>query len=180
MEEVDKINNEFPENTETIDTNHLDDLNKKSSVTKRKKIDIRSTLKQLIDLTFTTNEEHEMIKLDQDVNDLLTKFRNIICTNGINLLTKEETKKKKKVIKRCDAAFNCEIPPPQKRKHPFSKRVGSVADMMVQFYRAKIALADESEEKKEVTNIEIDGDVQSSEGCYTCSVFYVCLVVPSF
>ena len=55
-----------------------------------------------------------------------------------------------------------------------------MADMMVQFYRAKIALADESEVKKEVTNIEIDGDVQSSEGCYTCSVFYVCLVMPSF
>ena len=27
VEEVDKVNNEFPENTETIDTNHLDDLN---------------------------------------------------------------------------------------------------------------------------------------------------------
>ena len=39
-------------------------------------------------------------------------------------------------------------------------RVGSVADLMVQFYRAKIALADESEEKREVTNIEIDGDDQ--------------------
>ena len=35
-----------------------------------------------------------------------------------------------------------------------------MADLMVQFYRAKIALADESEEKREVTNIEIDGDDQ--------------------
>ena len=137
-------------------------------------------MKQLIDLTFSTNEEHVIIELDQDVNYVLTKFRSIICTNGINLLPKEETKKKKKVIKRCDSAIICEIPPSKKRKHPFSKRVGSVVDMMVQLYRAKIALADESEEKKEVTNIEIDGDVQSSEGCYTCSVFYVCLVMPSF
>ena len=31
---------------------------------------------------------------------------------------------------------------------------------MVQFYRAKIALTDKSEEKREVTNIEIDGDDQ--------------------
>ena len=69
---------------------------------------------------------------------------------------------------------------PPKKKHPFSKRVGSVADMMVQFYRGKIALADESKEKKEVTNIKIDGHVQSSEGCYSCSVFYVCFVMPSF
>ena len=137
-------------------------------------------MKQLIDLIFTTNEEHVIIKLDQDVNYLLTNFRSIICTNGINLLPKEETKKKKKVIKRCDTAINCEISPPKKRKHPFSKRVGSVADMMVQFYRAKITLADESEQKKEVTNIEIDGDVQSSESCYTCSEFYVCFVIPSF
>ena len=37
MEEVDKTNNDFPENTETIDTNQLDDLNIKPSVTKRKK-----------------------------------------------------------------------------------------------------------------------------------------------
>ena len=39
-----------------------------------------------------------------------------------------------------------------------------MTDMMVQFYRAKIALADESKERKEVTNIEIDGDDQLCEG----------------
>ena len=48
----------------------------------------------------------------------------------------------------------------QTSKHFFSKTVGSAADLMVQFYRAKIALTDESEEKREVTNIEIDGDDQ--------------------
>ena len=160
VKEVDKLNNNFPENTETIYTNHRDDLNMKTSVTKRKKINIRSNLKQLIDLTFTTNEEHVIIELDQDVNYLLTKFRNIICINGINLLPKEETKKKKKAIKWCGTTINCEIPTPKKRKQPFSKRGGSVADMMVQFYGAKIALADESEERKEFTVIEIDGDDQ--------------------
>ena len=35
----------------------------------------------------------------------------------------------------------------QTSKHFFSKTVGSAADLMVQFYRAKIALTDESEEK---------------------------------
>ena len=34
MEEDDKTNNDIPENTETIDSNHLDELNIKSSVTK--------------------------------------------------------------------------------------------------------------------------------------------------
>ena len=135
-------------------------------------------MKQLIGLTFTTNEGHVIIELDQDVSYLLTKFRNIICTNGINLLPKEETKKRKKVIKGCDATINCEITPPKKRKHPFFKTVGSVADMMVQFYRAKIALADESEERKEVTNIKMVGDDQLCEGCYACSVFYVCFFMP--
>ena len=53
-----------------------------------------------------------------------------------------------------------------------------MADMMVQFYRAKIALTNESGERKEVANIEIDGDDQLCEGCYACSVFYVCFVVP--
>ena len=61
-----------------------------------------------------------------------------------------------------------------KRKHPFPERPGSVADMMVQFYRAKMVLADKSEEKKEVTDIEIDDDDdQSCEGCCTYSVFYM-------
>ena len=50
--------------------------------------------------------------------------------------------------------------------------------MMVQFYRAKIGLADDSEERKEVTNIEIVGDDQLCEGCYVCSVFYVCFFMP--
>ena len=122
-------------------------------------------MKQLIDLTFTTKEEHVIIEFDQDVNYLLTKFRNIICTNGINLLPKEEIKKRKEAIKRWDTTINCEIPPPKKRKHPLSKRVGSVTDMMVQFYRAKIAFADESEERKEVINIEIVGDDQLCESC---------------
>ena len=48
-----------------------------------------------------------------------------------------------------------------------------MADMMVQFYRAKIALADESEEKREVTNIEIEGDDQLCEGRYACLVFFM-------
>ena len=53
-----------------------------------------------------------------------------------------------------------------------------MADMMVQFYRTKIALADESEERKEVANIKIDDDHQLCEGCYTCLVFCVCFVMP--
>ena len=96
VEEVDKIYNKFPENTEAICTNHRNDLNMKSSFTKRKKINIKSNLKQLTDLPSPQNEEHEIIKLDQDMNYLLTKYRNIICANGINLLPKEVTKKNKK------------------------------------------------------------------------------------
>ena len=137
-------------------------------------------MKQLSDLTFTSNKEHVIIELFQDVDYLLTKFRKIICTNDINLLPKEETKKKKKVIKRCDTAIKCEIPPAKKRRLPFSERVGSAADVLVQFCRPKIALAGESEKKKEVTNIEIDGDDQFCEGCYGCLVFYTCFTMPSF
>ena len=43
VEEFDKLNNEFPENTETIYTNHCDDLIMKSSVTKRKKSILEAT-----------------------------------------------------------------------------------------------------------------------------------------
>ena len=38
-----------------------------------------------------------------------------------------------------------ELPGPKKKKHPFSKRVGSVADMMMQFYRAKVELPTDEE-----------------------------------
>ena len=51
--------------------------------------------------------------------------------------------------------------------------------MMVQTYRAKIALLDESEERKKVTNIEIDGNDQLCEGCYACLLVYVCFFIPS-
>ena len=50
---------------------------------------------------------------------------------------------------------------------------------MVQFYRAKIALADESEERKEFTIIQIDGDDPLCQGCYASSVFYVCFFMPA-
>ena len=43
VEEVDKLNKEFPENTETVYTNHRDNLNMKSSVTKPKKSIITAT-----------------------------------------------------------------------------------------------------------------------------------------
>ena len=43
MEEVDKLNKEFPENTETVYTNHRDNLNMKSSVTKPKKSILTAT-----------------------------------------------------------------------------------------------------------------------------------------
>lgn len=53
-----------------------------------------------------------------------------------------------------------------------------MAVMMVQFYRAKIARADKFEGKKEVTNSDIDGNGQSCESCYACSVF--CLFCHAF
>ena len=90
-------------------------------------------------------------------------------------ITKGRNKKEKDVIQPSIVKST----PPKKRKHPFSKRAESMADMMVQFYREKIALADEPDEKKEVTSIEIDGDDQLCEGCYVCLVFYVCFVAPS-
>ena len=49
--------------------------------------------------------------------------------------------------------------------------------MMVQFYRAKIALADESKERKEVTNIEIDGDDQLCEGFSILCLYWALLCI---
>ena len=110
-----------------------------------------------------------MIELDKDVNYLLTKFGNKFVQ--MNQLTKEETNKKKRLIKRSDMSINCEIPPPRKRKYLFLKRVENVAD--------KNCVADESEEEKEVTNIETDGDGQSCECCCLLSILYVCFFMCS-
>ena len=38
-----------------------------------------------------------------------------------------------------------ELPPAKKKKHPYSGRVGQTADMMLQFYRAKLELPPEEE-----------------------------------
>ena len=38
-----------------------------------------------------------------------------------------------------------ELPPAKKKKHPYSGRVGQTADMMLQFYRAKLELPLEEE-----------------------------------
>ena len=51
-----------------------------------------------------------------------------------------------------------ELPRPKKKKHPFSGRVGETADMMMQFYRAKVELP--AEEREE--SIIDDSDAENS------------------
>ena len=53
-----------------------------------------------------------------------------------------------------------------------------MTDVIVEFYRAKIALADECEERKEFTNIEIAGDDQLCEGCNVALYFISVLSRP--
>ena len=43
VEENDEKNNEFPKNTQTIDSNHLDDLNIKASANKWEKMILQAT-----------------------------------------------------------------------------------------------------------------------------------------
>ena len=45
-----------------------------------------------------------------------------------------------------------EFPRAQKKRHPFARRVGEAADMMMQFYRVKVELP--AEERKECIIIE--------------------------
>ena len=53
-----------------------------------------------------------------------------------------------------------------------------MTDVIVEFYRAKIALADECEERKEFTNIEIAGADQLCEGCNVALYFISVLSRP--
>ena len=39
-----------------------------------------------------------------------------------------------------------DLPPPKKKRHPFAGRVGEVADMVAQFFKAKVELPHEKED----------------------------------
>ena len=139
----------------------------KQSLLKRKKVNIRAQLKQIIDLTYTTNNLEIAQELDEKVQSLLSNFMLKICEGDLIQLPKTENRiaRKRSIDTKGQAKEYDELPRPKKKKHPFSGRVGETADMMMQFYRAKVKLAAEEREESVIIEsvIEVSDTKNSNE-----------------
>ena len=113
----------------------------KRSAINIKKINARNHLKQLIDLTYTTSDLKVIEALESRVKKLLQDFTQKITQGEMNELSQSNTGHQKPKRKNQQQ----ELPPAKKKKHPYSGRVGQTADMMLQFYRAKLELPLEEE-----------------------------------
>ena len=133
----------------------------KQSLLKRKKVNIRAQLKQIIDLTYTTNNLEIIQELDKKVQSLLSNFTSRIFEGDLIQLPKTEnrTARKQSIDTKGQTKESDELPRPKKKKHPFSRRVGETADMMMQFYRAKVELP--AEEREE--SIIIESVIEASD-----------------
>ena len=108
----------------------------KRSAINVKETNARGHLKQLTDLTYTTSDLKVLEALESRVKELLQDFTQKITQREINDLSQSNTGHQKPKRKN----QHQELPPAKKKKHPFSGRVGQTADMMLQFYRAKLEL----------------------------------------
>ena len=137
-----------------LNEDRLAELPLQRSLIKSKKLNIRANLKQLSDLTYTTNDLELVEELDSKVKEILNRFTLKICQGDLNELpeTSDSVKKTKRRIPQQDLA------PPKKKKHPFAERVGEVADMMAQFYRAKVKLPHEKEDSTVILESVLEED----------------------
>ena len=149
-----------------MNEHRLPELSLQRSLIKSKKINIRANLKQLSDLTYTTNNLELVEELDSKVKEMLNRFTLKICQGDLNELPETSDSVSKKTKRRIPQQ---DLAPPKKKKHPFAGRVGKVADMIAQFYRAKVELPHEKgdstvilesvlEEDKICSDVDTNGD----------------------
>ena len=70
--------------------------------------------------------------------------------------TENRTARKQSIDTKGQTKESDELPRPKKKKHPFSRRVGETADMMMQFYRAKVELPAEEREESIIIELVIE------------------------
>ena len=94
----------------------------KQSLLKRKKVNIRAQLKQIIDLTYKTNNLEIIQELDKKVQSLLSNFTSRICEGDLIQLPKTEYRiaNKQSIDTKGPTKEYDELPRPKKKKHPFS------------------------------------------------------------
>ena len=131
-EKIDDLDKE--ENSENSIESSYWELPLKRSAIKLKKINTRGHLKQLTDLTYTTSDLKLIEELESCVKKLLQDFTQKMTQSEMNELPQSNAGHQKSKRKN----QHQELSPVKKKKHPYSERVGQTADIMLQFYRAKL------------------------------------------
>ena len=103
-----------------------------------------------------------------DVDRYLTERNDLFIESAETESKKENWKKIPK--KRKAKATLATVPNKFQLKHPYSKRVGTTADMMKQFYRARISLGDM---EKDYTVSTINQANKETTCLQTCSIIVV-------
>ena len=117
------------------------ELSLKRSAVNIKKINIRGHLKQLIDLAYTKSDLKVIEELESRVKKLLQDFTQKTTQGEMNELPQSNAGHQKSKRKNQHQG----LPPAKKPEHPYSGSVGQTADVMLQFYRAKLELPREEE-----------------------------------
>ena len=99
------------------------------------------------------------------MQSLLSNLTSKICEGDLIQLPKIKNgiARKRSIATKGQTKEYDELPRPKKKKYHFSGRVGETADMMIQFYRAKVELPAEEREESIIMESVIDhSDAENS------------------
>ena len=151
----DERQQEDPENVSLEVISSYAPLPSRESAFKVKKMKLLSNIKILTEKVYCIKNSHSsedfidavnssVLEVLTDVDRHLTERNDLFIESAETESKKENWKKisKKRKAKATQAKAKATIPNKFQLKHPYSKRVGTTADMMKQFYRARISLRD--------------------------------------
>ena len=147
----DEWQQEDPENISLEVTSSYAPLPSRGSSFKLKKMNLLSNIKILTEKVYCIKNSHSsedlvdavnssILEVSTDLDRHLTERNDLFIESAETESKKENWKKISK--KRKPKATLVTIPNKFQLKHPYSKRVGTTADMMKQFYWARISLGD--------------------------------------
>ena len=115
-----------------LDQDTFTELPLKQSLLKRKKVYIRAQLKQILGLTYTTNNLEIIQELNKKVQFLLSNFTSKLYGGNLMQLPKTENgiARKRSIFTKGQTKECDELPQPKKKKSSFSGRV-QTADVMI-------------------------------------------------
>ena len=113
-----------------------------SLVNKRR--NLISKMKQLTDLCYLVSHDTVIEELTEATQRIIDRAKSHLQTEGDDFIVRSP--KKAKSTKSAENVYQ-QLPKTISKKHPYSGRVGRKAEMMRQFYRAKLELPDGDDDK---------------------------------